>query len=97
MAQVDESTAGRIERVVPAVRVLVPERLLDPLEHLEERLELYLAVGQVNLLEASFVAFPPTLGLFENKRARIIINTVGEGGRAFALASQPRLKQLRRR
>lgn len=36
MAEVNESAAGHIERIMPAVRVLVLPRALDPLENLEK-------------------------------------------------------------
>ena len=66
MAQVDERATRVIKRVVPAVWVLVLVRLLNPLEDLEERLELNLTVGQEDVFESLFVSFSPTF-LLETK------------------------------
>lgn len=44
MSEVDEGATWVVEGVVPAVRVLILIRLLDPLEDLEERLEFDLAI-----------------------------------------------------
>ena len=50
---------------MPAVRVLVLPYLLDPLEHLEERLKFNLAICQADLFEAFFLALSSTFGLLE--------------------------------
>ena len=67
VAKVAEDATGVVESVVPAVRVLVLPRLLDPLEDLEERLELDLSIGQVDVFEAAFVTFSPASKLFTQK------------------------------
>ena len=63
VTNVNERAAWYIESVVPAVWILVLIRLLDPFEHLEERLEFDLTVRQADVLEALLVALPPTLRL----------------------------------
>ena len=67
MAKVAEGATGDIECVVPAVWVFVLPLLLDPLEDLEERLELDLSIGQVDVFEAAFVTFSPASKLFTQK------------------------------
>jgi len=63
VAQVDEGATWDVEGVVPAVRVLILEGLLNPLEDLEERFEFDLAVGQVDIFQAALVSLTPTFSL----------------------------------
>lgn len=63
MAEVNKSAAWDIEGVVPAVGVFVLLCLLDPLKDLEEGLELYFAVGEVDLFQATLVTLTSALGL----------------------------------
>lgn len=46
VAQIDEGTARHIERIMPAVRILIFVRPLDPLEDLEKGVELELTVRE---------------------------------------------------
>ena len=66
MTKVNEGATGDIKGIVPAIRVLVLPRPLDPLEDLEEGLELDLAVSQVDILEATFSPLTPALQLDKN-------------------------------
>ena len=52
-----------VEGIVPAVRVFVFPRLLNPLEDLEEGPELDLTISQAGLLQRLFGALSATLGL----------------------------------
>ena len=48
---------------MPAIRILILPCLLDPLEDLEEGLELNLAISQVDALQAAFRALAPAFHL----------------------------------
>ena len=63
MAKVNEGAAWDVESVVPAVRVLVLPRVLDPLEDLEEGLEFDLSIRQLNFFESTLVSFAPAFRL----------------------------------
>ena len=63
MAQVNESSAWHIECVVPAVRVFVLPRLLNPLEDLEEGFKFYFTVRQIDALQTALVTLSPTFEL----------------------------------
>ena len=68
MSKINEGTSWNIVSVMPRVGVLVLVRLLDPLEDLEERLELDLTVRQVHTFKTVFSSFVPTFNL--NKYTR---------------------------
>ena len=63
VAKVNKRAAWDIEGVVPAVRVFVLPRLLNPLEHLVERLEFDLSIGELNLPQIFIVSLLATLDL----------------------------------
>ena len=63
MSKVDESTSRVVEGIMPAIRVFVLVGFLDPLEDLEEGLELDLAVRQTDLFQVAFVSLFSTLDL----------------------------------
>ena len=63
MSQIYKSSPRIIEGVVPSVRVLIFVSLLNPLEYLEEGLELNFAVSQVDVFEAALVAFSAAFNL----------------------------------
>ena len=46
VTQIDESASRCVESIVPAVGILVLPGTLDPLDDLEEAVELHLTVGQ---------------------------------------------------
>jgi hypothetical protein len=71
VAQVDEGATWDVEGVMPAVRVLILECLLNPFEDLEERLEFDLAVCQVDVFEAALVSLAPTFSLSKKERVRL--------------------------
>ena len=68
MAQIDEGATRDVERVMPAVRVFVLPRFLDPLEDLKERLELNLAIRQVYILQTTLVSFTSAFKLYTVKQ-----------------------------
>ena len=70
MAQIDEGATGDVECVMPAVRVFVLPRLLDPFEDLKERLELDLAIRQVNVLQTTLVSFTSAFKLYSETRLK---------------------------
>ncbi len=53
---------------MPAIRVFIFPSLLNPLENLEETLELYLTVGQADFLEAFLVTLAATLHLVQKSK-----------------------------
>ena len=53
---------------MPAIRVIVFERLLNPLEYLEERFKLNLAICEVDVFEAALVSFTPTFRLNQDDK-----------------------------
>ena len=70
MAQIDKGATRDVERVMPAVRVFVLPRLLDPFEHLEERLELNLAIRQVNVFQTTLVSLTSAFKLYSKTRLK---------------------------
>ena len=57
--KVTEGATGNVKGIVPAVGVFILPRMLDPLENLEEGIELDLSIGQFDALETFSVAFAP--------------------------------------
>ena len=60
MTQIYKVATRNVKGIMPALVVLVLPCLLNPLEHLEERLEFYFAVGQGDLIETASIPFHPT-------------------------------------
>ncbi len=65
MTQVDKRATWIVVSIVPAIRVFIFPSLLNPLENLEETLELYFTVGQADFLEAFLVTLAATLSLVQ--------------------------------
>ena len=75
MAKVDEGSAGDIECVMPAIRVLVLVSLLYPLEDLEKGFELDFSISQVDVFKATLVALSAASKL-EHKAEEEVIDGI---------------------
>ena len=86
VSKVNECASWVVEGVVPTVRVFVFVGFLDPLEDLEEGLELDLTVGEVDVLQAALVSLPPALRLDKNKNGETqIVNEMNGRKQRVAL------------
>ena len=61
---------------MPTVRVLIFVILLNPLEDLEEAFKLDLSVGQVDVFEATLVAFSATSKLEHKAEEEVIVGII---------------------
>ena len=63
VTQVNEGATRVVKSIMPAVWVLVFPFALNPFEDLQERLKLYLSIGQLDVFKSTLASLPPALFL----------------------------------